>query len=498
MRPRWCARAGTRPCSGSSIASTCWRCRARKCLPSMPKPLAGRDRRAQDGQLPPLDGGDGARHHGRLPGGERAGGLRSAGRSMGMQLIGRPRADAEVLSAAAAYEQALGDRRRAAVAPCAATSARAAAPDSRARSRGLSALPSRLRIASRIWRARCTSISSGTFTELPKSGPVVARGRPSGSRSAFCWRPPSLAAALVALHGLLHLLHHVLGAPAQRFQRAALLADGLGRLGPRRARVSASPIASPASPKPSPGCMPMPSRPSSAASSSPLQLALALLQLLHRLGEFLRRHPAGPGPAGRLLPFAGCSPCCSPRSWPRWRWPRCIWSMRKVSFIISCWRRMISPSLSICWRISALLAVLALLLSAGLQIVHHVLQLRQQLLRLVAVARLGEVLDLVHQPVEVALAQLLAVAASARRGSGSSARARRTRAGTRSSPGAAPSSSLSISSSLAPRSQRLLQRLLRLAQPLLGGRQVAVLDPTARSPRDRRRRRAAGRRSRPS
>ena len=30
------------------------------------------------------------------------------GRSMGMQLIGRPRADAEVMSAAAAYEQALG------------------------------------------------------------------------------------------------------------------------------------------------------------------------------------------------------------------------------------------------------------------------------------------------------------------------------------------------------------------------------------------------------
>ena len=36
--------------------------------------------------------------------------------------------------------------------------------------------------------------------------------------------------------------------------------------------------------------------------------------------------------------------------------------------------------------------------------------------------------------------------------------------------------SLSISSSLAPFSQRLLQGLLRLAQPLLGGREVAILD----------------------
>src|SRR5438067_491185 len=38
--------------------------------------------------------------------------------------------------------------------------------------------------------------------------------------------PALLAAALVALHGL-HLFHHVLGAAAQRFQRAALVADRL-------------------------------------------------------------------------------------------------------------------------------------------------------------------------------------------------------------------------------------------------------------------------------
>ena len=35
-------------------------------------------------------------------------GFDRAGRSMGMQLIGRPRADADVLSAAADYEEALG------------------------------------------------------------------------------------------------------------------------------------------------------------------------------------------------------------------------------------------------------------------------------------------------------------------------------------------------------------------------------------------------------
>ena len=71
--------------------------------------LARRNRRAQDGQLSSLDGGDGARHHGRLPGGQCAGRASTgSGRPMGMQLIGRPRADAEVLSAAADYEQALG------------------------------------------------------------------------------------------------------------------------------------------------------------------------------------------------------------------------------------------------------------------------------------------------------------------------------------------------------------------------------------------------------
>src|SRR5690606_19650719 len=34
------------------------------------------------------------------------------------------------------------------------------------------------------------------------------------------------AFALIALHGLLHLVHHVLGAAAQRLQRASLFAYG--------------------------------------------------------------------------------------------------------------------------------------------------------------------------------------------------------------------------------------------------------------------------------
>jgi hypothetical protein len=82
----------------------------------------------------------------------------------------------------------------------------------------------------------------------------------------------------------------------------------------------------------------------------------------------------GPGPAAaasalRRTPPASCRSRCWALAGPRparrsglaaaraadlaaLLLPRCIWSMRKVSFIISCWRRMISPSLSICWRIS--------------------------------------------------------------------------------------------------------------------------------------------------
>ena len=122
-------------------------------------------------------------------------------------------------------------------------------------------------------------------------------------------------------------------------------------------------------------------------------------------------------------------------------------------------------------------------------------KLRQQVLRLVAVAGLGQVLDLV----EHALADRSGAfpgrsAASAWPCSGfCCARSANSR---RNSFIASRSSSISwsISSSLSAVLQRLLQRLLRLAQALLGGRQVAVLDATAPSPTDSRRPRAAGRR----
>ena len=49
--------------------------------------------------------------------------------------------------------------------------------------------------------------------------------------------------------------------------------------------------------------------------------------------------------------------------------------------------------------------LLAALHAAGLQVVHHLLQLRQELLGLLALARTGEVLDLVHHAFQILLAQ---------------------------------------------------------------------------------------------
>ena len=102
-------------------------------------------------------------------------------------------------------------------------------------------------------------------------------------------------------------------------------------------------------------------------------------------------------------------------------------------------------------------------------------ELRQQLLRLFAVARLGEVLDLVHHPVDVALAQLLA------------------RLHLLGQVGVLLRALGEFAQELVHRLtqflhelvdflvagaalERLLERLLRLAKPLFGRRKVAVLD----------------------
>jgi hypothetical protein len=125
----------------------------------------------------------------------------------------------------------------------------------------------------------------------------------------------------------------------------------------------------------------------------------------------------------------------------------------------------------------ALLAVLALLLlAAGLQVVHHVLQLCQEIFRLIAVARFGQVFDLVHHPFEIALAQFL---------SGLHLGHRQVRVAR----GALSEFAQEFVHRLAQFLhqfvdflvagavlQRLLQGFLRLAQALLGLREVAVLD----------------------
>ena len=193
---------------------------------------------------------------------------------------------------------------------------------------GLSALPSRLRIASRIWRARCTSISSGTFTESPKSGPRLARGRPERIAIGVLLAAAFAIAALIALHRL-QLLHHVLGALAQRLKRAALMADSLVAFALAKRLLGIahgfSGIA-----KPLIGFKPHAFQALLQLVELALQLALAFLQLLHRIGEFLRRHRLRPGE--RIAIFAGAGFVVRP--WPAWSSPSCwplprsIWSMR--------------------------------------------------------------------------------------------------------------------------------------------------------------------------
>ena len=56
-----------------------------------------------------------------------------------------------------------------------------------------------------------------------------------------------------------------------------------------------------------------------------------------------------------------------------------------------------------------LLALLALLRTAGLQIVHHALKFGQHLLRLILGAGTGQILDLVHHALQILLAQHLAL-----------------------------------------------------------------------------------------
>jgi amidase len=106
--------------------TTCSRCRPRRCGRSTRRALAARDRRPRDGHLPPLDGGDDLRDV-RGPAVHRgAGGFGDAGLPMGLQLIGRPRADAALLRIAARYEN--DNSRHPRAPPAAALGARRSVP----------------------------------------------------------------------------------------------------------------------------------------------------------------------------------------------------------------------------------------------------------------------------------------------------------------------------------------------------------------------------------
>src|SRR5690606_22632785 len=114
--------------------------------------------------------------------------------------------------------------------------------------------------------------------------------RPAERIAVHALLPPAfLAAALLALHGLLHLLHHVLRAAPQRLQGPALFADapfalriaerpagfahGLACLAETFTRLNAQAF-----------------QPLHHLAKLTLELALALLHLAQRLGQLLGRH----------------------------------------------------------------------------------------------------------------------------------------------------------------------------------------------------------------
>ena len=71
--------------------------------------LAEDDRRPRDGHVPPLDGGGRHRDLRRPARGQRAGRVLGHGLPMGVQLVGRPRGDLELLRVARTYERAAAD-----------------------------------------------------------------------------------------------------------------------------------------------------------------------------------------------------------------------------------------------------------------------------------------------------------------------------------------------------------------------------------------------------
>ena len=141
-----------------------------------------------------------------------------------------------------------------------------------------------------------------------------------------------------------------------------------------------------------------------------LQLALALLKLLQRLGEFLWRHRLAlaavlrPAVLALLLLLA----IVAERIFAVVAVLPALLLVEPVGLV----HHLLLAAHDLAQLVHLLahlarFAVLLLAAAAGLQVVHHVFQFRQQLLRLVAIAGFRQVLDLVHHLVEIALAQFL-------------------------------------------------------------------------------------------
>src|SRR5690606_22646238 len=220
--------------------------------------------------------------------------------------------------------------------------------------------------------------------------------------------------ALVALHGLLHLVHHVLRAAAQRFKRPALLAGGaFAVILAKRALGLAHGFASLA--ETFAGLDAQAFEPLHQFLEIALQLALPLLEPAHGLGEFLWRHALALALALlalltllALLSLLTLLPLLSLLAGLALTALHLVEAERLVHGLLLAAHDVAEP-VHLLAHFGLLTAALLLLLAAGLQIVHHVLELRKQFLGLLSGPGLRQILDLVEHALDVALGHHLTV-----------------------------------------------------------------------------------------
>src|SRR5690606_676580 len=289
--------------------------------------------------------------------------------------------------------------------------------------------------------------------------------------------PAFAGATVIALHGLLHLLHHVLGAPPHRLKCATLLADSRLAIGiaqrllglPHRLARIAEALT---------GLETHAAQRLHEGLQLLLQLPLALLELPHGFGEFLRRHRLA-----LLALLAALTLLTLLTLLARFLSATLLLAAPLLvelkglvhQFLLA--PQHLAQLIHLLAHLALLLALAVLLLSlAHLQVVHHVLELRQKLLGLIPGARLGEILDLVEHPVEIARAQLLHVLRHLHR----RIRVLHLALGELAQEllhGLAQLLHQPLDLFVAGAVlERVAQRLLRLAQPLLRRREVAFLD----------------------